>query len=145
MLLEQAPVPTVTVQKTTEGGGAEIERIYPRQTPLLQFELKQGFIVTGQIRAKRPSLKPELVQFHPILQRFQITGQIAHPILEKHLAIGKIIGTNTLTVHVRGAISRHLQLHFKTTGEITENTTDLERDINDLRYILDRKRRRHEQ
>ena len=125
ILLEQpAPAPpVVTGKKISEGGGAEIRRI-PRQQPLLEFELKQGFIVSGTIIDQKTSIQ-QLIRIP-----YPVHGQISE--------------RKTIPIRVRGIVQGHIQARFRPTGEITENITDLERDIADTKYLIQKKRRRRE-
>ena len=143
MFLEQpAPPPPAAVQKISEGGGAEIERLsrFPRQQPFLQFEFRKGFLVTGTIR--KPLVKKPAPVSYPLTIHIPITGSIQGQLTAKIITHGQVQGQLQHTVKIRGTVTHPLHLHWPVHGEITENVEDLERDIADLKYILDKKRKR---
>ena len=123
MLLEQPAPPPVTVQRASEGGGAEIERIWPRQVPPLQFQFRKGFLVTGTIQ--KPKRKPTLQLSYPLRIHIPIIGTVQ----------GRIRGKLAVT----GRITQPIQLTHKATGTIRP---DLEREIQDLKYLISKKKQR---
>ena len=143
VLLEQpAPAPPVVVPRVTEGGGAEIRR-WPRQQPLLQFEFRKGFLVTGTIQQpalRKPELHPTIS--YPLRILIPVRGQLQARIQSKYMVKGRLSEPVHVKIPIHGKLTHPFRIRLHAHGELTENPEDLEREIADLKYLIARKRRK---
>ena len=117
MLLEQ-PAPPITVQKITEGGGAEIQR-WPRQQPFLQLEFRKGFLATGRVQGRLHQTQAPITGAiaRQITQPLRAYGHVAELRNFNWQTHGSIADLQTVTKTVHGQVAAHRLVNIQIRGK----------------------------